>query len=155
MLVCHEKPENGDTKLFVLFLFCFVLFCFDLLVSVFSTNLTPCPLPPACGTCLYSHVHKFFNFSKQGISMVCNLEDLDDFSAIQRVMKVNFDGTAACAKYALQYLKASSSPRIAVVSSNAGKVWFIRHICFLSFFFLLFVRQHRHAYMYVSLASSN
>jgi len=54
-----------------------------------------------------------------GMTMWTRLEDITDTSIIERMIRVNYLGSAYCTYYALPYLKASRG-RIVTVSSLAG-----------------------------------
>ena len=55
-----------------------------------------------------------------GISMWTKLEDLKDLTVLERIMRVNYLGSAYLSAYALPYLKQTRG-RIVAVSSLAGK----------------------------------
>jgi short-subunit dehydrogenase len=54
-----------------------------------------------------------------GMSMWTTLEDMQDTSIIERLMRINYLSAAHCTFYALKYLKESSG-RIVAISSLAG-----------------------------------
>lgn len=55
-----------------------------------------------------------------GISMYALFDELDDLSAMDKIMKINFYGSMYCTFYALPHLKASKG-RIVGISSLTGK----------------------------------
>lgn len=55
-----------------------------------------------------------------GISMWSRLEDVEDPTMLEQIMRVNFFGSMYCAYYALPYLKATQG-RIVVISSIQGR----------------------------------
>lgn len=55
-----------------------------------------------------------------GLSMWMKLEDVEDLSTIEYLMKVNYFGSLYCTYYALPYLKQSRG-RIVAIASVAGK----------------------------------
>ena len=66
----------------------------------------------------YGRVDTLIN--NAGISMWTKFEDLKDLSVLERVMRVNYLGSAYLTAYALPYLKQTRG-RIVAVSSLAGK----------------------------------
>jgi len=59
-------------------------------------------------------------FNNAGISMWANFEDLKSLDMLEKIMRVNYLGSAYCTYYALPYLKQSKG-QIVGVSSLAGK----------------------------------
>jgi NAD(P)-dependent dehydrogenase (short-subunit alcohol dehydrogenase family) len=59
-------------------------------------------------------------FNNAGITMWARFEDLEDLSPLERIMRVNYLGSAYCTYYAIPHLKRTAG-QIVVTSSVSGK----------------------------------
>lgn len=89
------------------------------------TVVTDIALLEQCQTLIQRTVDEYGRIdtliNNAGIAMFANVENIEDPSMIDKLMQINFMGSAYCTYYALPYLKQHDG-RIIVVSSLAGKV---------------------------------